>query len=216
MGKMQMDGHLILNSMLTKYFLLYYTVYITNRRSEILNKLDEKLRIYSMMDKITEERSKLTDMYLGLLNRLEVLDESERQEVKEEIKVEDDFLIQESIELVHDKTLDEIIDEHNQKYNEVLEEPVVAHRVPKIEIERELDKLPKRKHTMDLQRASMLVSSVLKEKGIPTSTNELFELVLEKSEVKINEKNFRNNILPRVVKGNNRVERAMRGFYQYK
>ena len=176
-----------------------------------------------MMDKITEERSKLTDMYLGLLKRLEILDESERQEVKkvEEVKVEveDDFLMQEPTMPVAEQTLSEIIDEHNRKYNVHVEEPIEpmeTHKIPKLEIERELDKLPKRKHTMDLQRASMLVSSVLKEKGVPTSANELFELVSEKADVKIGVKNFRNNILPRVVKSNNRVERAMRGFYQYK
>lgn len=184
-----------------------------------MNKVDEKLKIYSMMDMITEERSKLTDMYLGLLKRLEVLDESERQETKE-VKIEDDdFLIQEPHEPVDERTLEEIIDEHNRNYNEVLDEPVepvVTHIIPKLEIERELDKLPRRKHTMDLQRASMLITTVLKEKGVPTSANELFELVSEKAQVQIGVKNFRNNILPRVVKSNNRVERAMRGFYQYK
>lgn len=182
-----------------------------------MNRTDEKLKIYEMMDKITEERSKLTDMYLGLLSRLEVLDESERQEVKQEVKVEDDFLMQEPVEPVVEQTLSEIIDEHNRKYNVHVEEPVETPRIPKIEIERELDKMPKQKYrALDATRANSLVSSALKEKGVPVSAKELYELVTDKTDIKINISNFRNNILPRVMKSNPRIERAMRGYYQYK
>lgn len=187
-----------------------------------MNKSDEKLKIYAMMDRITEERSTLTDMYLGLLKRLENLDESEKQEMKglevvKDTKIEDDFLMQEPSEPVDERTLEEIINEHNQRYNDVVEETLESNKIPKLEIERELDKMPRQKYKpLDTTRASTLICSILKEKGIPMSTKELYKSLSDKVEMNIKESNFRNNILPRVTKSNPRVQKAMRGYYQYK
>ncbi len=73
------------------------------------------------------------------------------------------------------------------------------------------------KHTNTYDVISLFVASFLKEKGIPTRAKEIFNYLILQKKLSISYENFQNNYLVKMAKDNKvNVERASRGYYQYK
>lgn len=132
------------------------------------------------------------------------------EEVTEEKTVHD---------IMREKPIHEIIEEHNRKLG-IVEEESEQSIIPKVEIEREKDRIGyKRASSLNLERVNGLIVNILKDNGRPLHIkdifNELNNRLESNSEKAIKMANLRNNVLPRIVKNNNRVSRVTRGFYQY-
>lgn len=73
----------------------------------------------------------------------------------------------------------------------------------------------KYKNTYDV--TSLYVVAFLKEKGIPSKTKEIFNYLIDQKKLSISYENFQVNYLIRMMKDSKiNVERAYRGYYQYK
>lgn len=183
---------------------------------------EEKKYLYSMMKSVTEERNKLLDIYHGLTNRLNELNKLElelqnvKPEVKEEVKKVKEEEIFEEDEEEDNLPLSHFIDLFNKKNIEGVQIKEVDYIIPKTEIEREKDKLPKRSAHVNIDRVTGIIAEVLKDFGVPMSVKDIYRKVNDKHETKIGFANFRNNLLPRATKKNKRIDKAYRGYYQYK
>lgn len=69
-------------------------------------------------------------------------------------------------------------------------------------------------NTMSLDKAIPLIIQTLKQGGRPMKAGEIFTAISENEEFPIQLKNFRNNILPRAMQKDKRIERVMTGYYQ--
>lgn len=100
---------------------------------------------------------------------------------------------------------------------ESVEEP---ERIPKklIDEEREKDKkkVVSSSKQVDQTRAMNAIRNVLKESGIPMNIVDIHKGVEEVLGRTLELKNFRTNIMFRANKLDDKIERAGRGFYQYK
>lgn len=214
-----------------------------------MNRSEEKSLIYSMMQDITNEKSRLTDVYVSLLGRLSELDKTDKSEqtVKhEEIQKKESSDTVEEIQEIEETsasllesatTLDDtpkeplfkvnsnnndttesmadIINRHNSQLGneEVIEKS--THIVPKTEIQKEIDKLPKKSAQLDSDKVTGYIVTVLKKAGKPLSAKDIYTRICEMSEYEIKKTNFTSNILPRAIKKNKRIQKAMFGYYQY-
>jgi hypothetical protein len=165
-----------------------------------------------MMSEITKERSKLTDAYLLLLNRLDKLNEIELYNKRENVVIEENVQEIPAVE----ESLNDIIDRHNEQFKDEIEVKVEeSNIIPKIEIERELDRLPKNK-PMSSERATSLISEILKEAGNPLSAKDIYSKLCDRTNHRITKANFTSNLLQRALKKNKNIERATFGYYQYR
>lgn len=215
-----------------------------------MNIVREKEILYTMLENITRERNDLLQLQFDIMRKLDRLDNLEKKETVQpqnaiqappidfEVEVKNDVeetievpeYIEETIEEVteektaHDvmseKPIHEIIEEHNRKLGIVEEEEVEKSIIPKVEIEREKDRIGyKRASSLNLERVNGLIINILKDNGRPLHIKDIFSELNERlesnSEKAIKMANLRNNILPRIVKNNNRVSRVTRGFYQF-
>lgn len=190
---------------------------------------EERKFLYSMMQSITEERKNLTEIYLELMKRINKLDVQESNinsnnptsfsPMIEDEESHSNVVIDDKT--VEGKTLQEYIDFHNQNLKDDYsrnEDSFYINNdiIPKSEIEKEKDKLPRKNVTLNMDKVSGLIVLILKEKGAPISVKEIHRELNERLELEVTMQNLRNNILPRVCKKNPRIERATRGYYQYK
>jgi len=202
---------------------------------------EEKKFLYSILENITEERKKLTNAYLDIVNKITELEKESRSyreqsetkdavekvqniEFKKEAKTPsimiEEIVEAEPVEVTKKedvRTLAEIIEEHNRMRGESDDKPdeLSESKIPKEEIEREKDKLPRKSPYLNIDKVNGLISQILKEKGSPMHVKEIFAKLNSMLDNDVNIQNLRNNILPRVCKSNPKIERALRGYYQY-
>lgn len=69
---------------------------------------------------------------------------------------------------------------------------------------------------LNIQEVINTIVDELKDYGSPMTLQALHKAVNDKVDQEITLNNFRNNILPRATKVNDRIEKPSRGFYQYK
>jgi hypothetical protein len=186
-----------------------------------MNLEEEKAVIYSMMQDITQERRKLTDMYLDLqaraneINRLQALGLDEVG-VATHIKAHNTMQVKQIKENIERESSNAITRLQNNL--NIIEKPKEVEQksvIPKIEIEREKDKLPKKASQLSIDKLAGGIASVLKSYGSPMSVKDLHEKLQAELDIEITTNNFRNNVLPRSCKKNSNIQRAMRGYYQY-
>lgn len=189
----------------------------------------ERKAIKERMEQIKEEISELRkerDMLFMRLKELdnksmEAYDISEVMENLSEItlnlsklipKIPLNTVIEEYKKEVLSKVSHEIrIEENTYEESNITEKMVLE--------EKELDELsaPVRKRkSNDLNIVSSHVASILKEKGRPVRVGELEEELKEKYNIFWNSTVAFNQALINIMKNDDRIERASRGFYQYR
>ncbi|WP_207695619.1 hypothetical protein DOK67_0002236 [Enterococcus sp. DIV0212c] len=147
---------------------------------------DEKEKIYQLLHELIAERREITQQYYALKERL-------------------DFL-------------------NNEKGTGIQPEPISraspisAHGISKKDIEHQKYVLSlKTKHSIPYDKISRKISSILKEAGTPLNTKQIYCTLTKDSLFAVTYKNLSNNILPRAIRDNSiNVEKAYRGFYQYR
>ncbi len=73
------------------------------------------------------------------------------------------------------------------------------------------------KHHRSYQDYGVTIASILKEAGKPLSNKQLYETLIASAEIYPTYQNFAHNILPQIQKDDGiNVERAMRGYWQYR
>ncbi|MFS0905825.1 hypothetical protein AB3N02_22640 [Priestia aryabhattai] len=77
-------------------------------------------------------------------------------------------------------------------------------------------KAPRTEPYLTVEKVVESIAHVLKEEGVPMQVKDMYEKVQEHYGAPIKYENFKNNIIHRAVKRNDRIMRASRGFYQYK
>ncbi|EGO6122941.1 hypothetical protein G9L37_002954, partial [Enterococcus faecalis] len=113
---------------------------------------------------------------------------------------------------------------NNEKVAEITREsisrasPSSAYGISKKDIEHQKYVLSsKTKHSIPYDTISRKISSILKESGTPLNTKQIYYVLTKDSLFAITYKNLSNNILPRAIRDNSmNVERACRGYYQYR
>lgn len=177
---------------------------------------EEKKYVYSMMSSVTEERRRLTDIYYGLKDRLDELNKLESRgldslDVKGYVDLHNEnnkAIMVENIKRETKKVIDEISSEKKEEKEETLKDKVKKEVV--------MDSLRRpRENQISIERVISVITTILREYGLPMSTSNLYERVNEKFDGAIKEKNFRNNMLYRIGKMDNNIERVGRGFYQF-
>ena len=182
-----------------------------------MNIQEEKLFIYSMMKETTEERRKLTDIYYGLKERLDFLNNLEQRGIE-------------------DLSLKGYADLHNQTYKEAVINNIKReseHQIQKIENhhiieESEKSVIPKeevaeavhkenkkRRGIFSADKLQSTTITVLRDAGVPLKLEELLNRVSIVLDSKINKSTFQNNVITKLLE-KNKVDRPMRGFYQYR
>ena len=97
-------------------------------------------------------------------------------------------------------------------------------KVEKVEVKEKLKPVTKyqingvrSKEYLDRDAVASTIISVLRTDGTPMHMKELYNKVNKKFNGKIGEMNFKNNLLPRIMKQTGQIERARtKGYYQYK
>jgi hypothetical protein len=182
-----------------------------------MNISDEKEHVYSLMREITQERRKLTDIYFSLKERLDDLNKLEQRGLGElslkgyiDLKNQHDKEIAVgNIERESKRAIEKIVIEDKPKENNI---------IPKAEIERqkEKDSPSKRSSKINLDKIVGYIVSILKEHGTPMRAKDLYDEVNVRLETELEIKNFYSNILRRACLRSNKIQKAYRGFYQYR
>lgn len=170
----------------------------------------EKEHIYSLMRNIVEERRILSDMYYGLKERLNKLNELELKGIGElDLKGYVDL---------HNRFNKEVavtnIKRETEQIVKRIEEPKVENLIPVKVIEESKKNI--RGNYTNIDKVIGITASVLKEKGIPMGISDMYKEVSDRIDERLTEANFRNNIIKKMLQRNPKVQRAMRGYYQYK
>lgn len=182
-----------------------------------MNIQEEKLFIYSMMKDITEERRKLTDIYYGLKERLDFLHNTEQNGLE-------DLTIQGYVDLYTQNQKEAIINNLKREVDHQIEKIENHHIIeeseksiiPKEETETQKSNLRKRSGHLSHEKIAGAIIKALKDSGHPIKVSDLLDKVNNILEYSISKANFQNNILPRCIKNNKKIERPMKGFYQYR
>ena len=190
-----------------------------------MNISQEKEHLYLMMRDITSERRKLTDMYYGLKERLDELHKLESRGL-EDMAVNgyiDMFnKVQKEIAVTNVRRESENIIKNIEKESEQMLSASCKDgedTVFKKEIEEDKETFKSKKTNkkyINSDKIIGVVASTLKEKGIPMGMKDIYDSIMKNERVDMTMANFRNNIMPKVLEKNKNVQRAMRGFYQYK
>ncbi|EAA0094067.1 hypothetical protein IGL98_001257 [Enterococcus sp. DIV0840] len=147
----------------------------------------EKKYVYEQMKLIIEERRELTKYYYELKERLDLIDHSKFR-----------------IEPTKDQTL------RSKEKQTIFKKESEYQRYM-------LSKKSNQSKSVPYQIIGLTISSILKEAGRPLSNKEIYTILNDSSEIKVNYKNLTMNILPKMDKDSKmNVERAYRGFWQYR
>lgn len=194
--------------------------YTRNQKGEMtLNISQEKEHVYSLMRDITSERRTLTDIYYSLKERLDDLHKMEQKgldnlDLKGYVDLHNKLASSTAIENIEREA------KHQVKIieDEIKPAPVVeAPRFKKeIDEQRNNSKPRPKAANLGLDQMAITIASILKEENQPMSLPDLHEALQARLDVEIDMRNFRNNIMYRVNKTSDKVERASHGFYQYK
>jgi phosphosulfolactate synthase (CoM biosynthesis protein A) len=181
-----------------------------------MNILEEKQYIYEMMKDITSERRKLVEIYWDLKKRLDFLNSLEERGLEE-------LSLEGYIDL-HNKINKEIAVENIKRESSYIIEEIEKPKKEKNEVEKatELQKdysARKRKgKTSYINRDKVIstLTSILKEEGAPIKVKELYNKVNAVIDGDLKYANFQNNIVPKAMEKNKKIERITKGFYQYR
>lgn len=180
-----------------------------------MNVQEEKSYIYGMMKDITQERRKLTDIYYGLKERLDFLNIMEQRGIEDlSLKGYADLHNQNQKEAVINNMKREVEHQIQKIENHHIIEESEKSVIPKDEIVRQ--KRKNRKGLVSKEKISGAVIEVLKDAGTPVKLSDLLDKVNDMLENNISKGNFQTNLLPRIMENNKKIEKPMRGFYQYR
>lgn len=182
----------------------------------------EKEYLYEMMRDITNERRKLSDMFYELKVRLDEI-------IKLETKGIDSVPTKGIVDLHNARDAKRMISNierqsaHEikkiEKEAELKANPIEKTVIPKVEIEIEKEKESKqnksRKGGLSVDKAAGIIAHILKEKGVPMKSKDLYELVNKQLDSPITRSNFSNNVLPRSSKVNSKINNVSHGYWQY-
>lgn len=121
---------------------------------------------------------------------------------KREVKTEDKLVREMK------QTADKIQTQSEEKEKELIPKKVIDDAKAR---ERKSKRGP---NSMSLDKAIPLIIQTLKQGGRPMKASEIFTAISENEEFPIQLKNFRNNILPRALQKDKRIERVTTGYYQ--
>lgn len=189
-----------------------------------MNISEEKSYILKLMHNITEERRQLTANYYDLqqrYNKLSALEESGLRELNVEgftttFNESRDALAKENVSREVDAIVNNLTKQKEQVINKIenKEEPKEKTVIPAREMREAKER--EKKAYVGTDKVQGIVISLLKERGAPMSLKDIFDQVNSQVGGSLRIQNFRNNIMPRILQNNKKVERAMRGFYQYR
>lgn len=181
---------------------------------------EEKEHIYSIMREITAERRELTEIYYNLKKRLDELTRLEERGL--------DTLSLKGYADLHNKmsretSIANIKRESNKAVKIIEEESRVDEDVHsnrenlKKQIQKDKSESKPKRVSISFERMVSMVTNVLKEHGAPMKLDDLYNVINEKTNGAVGKKNFSNNIMYRMVNSSdNKIERAGRGYYQYR
>lgn len=173
-----------------------------------LNINQEKQYINNKMQEIEKEQARLADLHKGLKDCADELVALENRGITE-------------------ITLSEYVALRANEISATVEaEKIIEAVEPKPEVKEEKSVQLKAKYpisglrnrdTLDRDLVASTIISVLRTEKTPMHLQELYKKVNKKFNGKIGQKNFQNNLLPRIMKSTGQVERARtKGYYQYK
>lgn len=159
----------------------------------------EKEYIYRLMNDITDERRKLTDMYFSLRERLNELNKLEergltRLSVEGCVELHNNMYHQESNSLPTEK--EERVLKSTKEY-----------------VEENINK-KSMKEKPSLEAIESVISSILIRNGKPMRAKDIYNEMLSETNYYITKGNFTSNVLYRIVsKGSSKVKRYKHGYY---
>lgn len=181
-----------------------------------MNINQEKLYINTKMQEIEKEQARLADLHKGLKDCADELVALENRGITE-------ISLSEYVALRANEISATVEAEKIIEAVEVKPEPkaVVKKEVKEEKSEQLKAKYPisgfRNRETLDRDLVASTMISVLRTNKMPMHLIELYNKVNKKFDGKIGEKNFKNNLLPRIIKSTGQVERAKtKGYYQYK
>lgn len=190
----------------------------------------EKEHVYKQMALLMEERKEITTIYYSWKERLDHLNKLEARGLDQlDIKGYVDYANQMSLTNLDRETrrINHQIKEEEKKFAE----PVQTKEKQRLEGEKKetreavVRKRAKKADYLNTEKIFDYIANVLKEAGQPVLLQDLHNGVQDKynneyregqEPVEIGAKNFQNNLLRRAMTKNPRIQRAHRGFYQYK
>lgn len=185
-----------------------------------MNIQEEKLHIYSMMRDITAERRQLTDIYYGLKKQLDYLNNLEQRgledlSIKGYVDLYNETMKQTAITNLQRETKHQIekIENENHHIIEEKEKTVVPQEVVEEAVYKEKRK---RRKNISREKIESAIITVLKEAGMPIKFAELHEKINVMLDSGLNKDYMRNQLLPTIMERNPKIERPMRGYYQYR
>lgn len=191
-----------------------------------MNINEEKAHIYSMLQDITAERRKLTDLYFGMKERLDELHKLEQrgltdlslkgyvdlynQHQKRSVEQQVSNIEREAKHVVH-----KIKEEAKPVEKELPVPRAVIEEAKALESQSIVRKRGKRSEYLNIDKVMGNIVFVLKESGKPMANLEVYEKVNAMMDGQIGKQNFKNNILPRTIKKHNKIKKPERGYVQY-
>lgn len=172
------------------------------------------------MREISEERRRLTDMYYGLKERLDKLNDLEMKGIG-------DLSIKGYVDLYNSYNKEVAVTnikreaEHAVKKTEEVFTPKEEKKlIPMIEIEKQKEKesakiVSSRSSYLNVDKVISIIASLLKDNGVPMDIKTIHKKIESDFDMVITEQNLRNNIMRKAMMKNKRIQRATRGFYQY-
>lgn len=188
----------------------------------------ERQAIKQRMSDIREERRELASEYYKLMDRLRELDSKEREAIDTESVVGSltdavntlssmvphipaQALIKSVAEKLAENQVTVTVEEEEVK--EVAPEHVIADQQYR-DSEKHLTEKPQRIGKMKSSELDNLIVSILKEAGVPMRLVDIRNKVQEEIGYEINQGTFHNRV-NRISENNPKVQKAMRGYYQY-
>jgi len=177
-----------------------------------MNINQEKLYINTKMQEIEKEQARLADLHRGLKDCADELVALENRGINE-------ISLSEYVALRANEISATVEAEKIIEAVEVKPEPkpvVKEEKSEQLKAKYPISGLRNRE-TLDRDMVASTMISVLRTNKMPMHLIELYNKVNKKFDGKIGEKNFKNNLLPRIIKSTGQVERAKtKGYYQYK
>jgi hypothetical protein len=183
-----------------------------------VNIQEEKLYIYGMMKDITTERRQLVDMYYGLKKRLDFLNSLEERGIEDlSITGYIDLHTQNAKEAAINNLKRETeyqVEKIEKSY--IIEEKETPSIIPEETVQRAVEKENKvRKGRMSREKLTSTILLVLKDAGTPLKVSEILNRAGVILDAKPASSTVQTRILPDLLE-KNKIQRPMKGFYQYK
>lgn len=175
-----------------------------------MNINQEKLYINTKMQEIEKEQARLADLHKGLKDCADELVVLENRGITE-ISLSE-YVALRANEISATVEAEKIIEAVEPEQKPVVKEEKTEQLKAKYPISG-----LRNRDTLDRDMVASTIISVLRNEKMPMHLQDLYKKVNKKFNGNIGQKNFQNNLLPRIMKSTGQVERAKtKGFYQYK